>query len=274
VKRIVAIIALIVSALAIPASADSQVETLTFMLVRTTSGPSHFDLLLSASSPSSGGYIGDIDGVVRHGRVVRVDSGSMNDLRFEEDGVDVATQHVRTCGLAHCRTAPDGALLTEIGYAAKHSRGDVNALFFVLHGVRLDYHLDAVGWRIVPMRLNYRLVNTWDASPARVSSGVYSAAVVDGATAPGGRSGSLAVATPPCSISASGIVSRGAGQIQLTGGVTAPTFTCPTDRIPIGSYTNRKTTWSVDGWAAGDSTQSDTTLFVIDRPARLPYAAP
>ncbi|MDQ1694872.1 MAG: hypothetical protein QOJ03_225 [Frankiaceae bacterium] len=274
-KRIIAaVIGFMLSAAVVPASADSHVKTVTFMLVRTTSGASQFDLSLSAHDSSKGAFVGDIDAVIRHGRVVETVAGSMGGLQSEADGVEVGPLHVRTCALTRCGGDLEGQVGTAIGYSSDNSEGDVNAIFVVLHGSGIVYHFRGVGWRVLPMRLDYRTVDTRAASPVRVSSGVYSAAAIDGASAPGGAVGSVALAAPPCSIATVGVVSRGVGQIRLTGGATSPTFTCPTDRVPIGSYTNRKATWSVDGWAAGDSTLSDTTLFVIDRPARLPHAAP
>jgi len=275
-RRAILALGLLVAELIAPIEghATSHVETLTLLLVRTTSGPSQFNISLTAYAPKEGAFVGDIDVVARRGRVVQTVSGSMGGLQSERDGASAGPIHFRTCRAMECGGGPEGLVGAGIGYSSRHSRGDVNLLFLVLHGDDVSYKFEGSGWRVVSVPLTYRTVDTWDTSPVRISSGVYSAAVVVGARAMGGDRGSVALAAPPCSISLAGVVSRGVGKVRLTGGATRPEFTCPIDRIPMGSYSNHKTTWSVDGRAAGDSTQSDTTLFVIDRPARLPHAAP
>jgi hypothetical protein len=104
---------------------------------------------------------------------------------------------------------------------------------------------------LVRTPLAFRYVPTESVSSASANDATFGAAVFRGASAPGGPVGSVALASPPCSTAAVGGPSRGVGQVQLRGGVTTPTFTCPIDQNPIGSYATAATTWAVTGFAAG-----------------------
>lgn len=70
----------------------------------------------------------------------------------------------------------------------------------------------------------------------------------------GGRSGSIAVAVPPCE-------DVGAGVVRLTGGRTTETAICPS--YPVAAAAAGPTTWTTSGPAAGITTYR-TRLIVID----------
>jgi len=264
------------STLVIPAaSADSAPGAVTFELIRTTSGPSQFDLSVSASPGPDGVLIGEADTYARSGHVVRIDGGAIVGDNPEAQGLDVGNVHIRTCSYTGT-CAPGGfdVVLLGVSYASGSSAGDVNELFFVVRGTRISIRLTAKGWRLRNAPLTFHDQPTQQDAAASAAVAGRGVAVTGGAASPGGRSGSVAVAMPPCSISDVGAVARGAGRVTLIGGVTSPSFTCPATTAPVlASYATSATQWRIDGLVAGDTTLANQALLVIDTPKRVPPGA-
>ena len=272
-RRAVIAVALCAAAAVPPAAGAASSATRTFVLVRTTSGASSFNLSLSASPDSNGLLIGEADTYSKGGYVSRVDSGAIVGSHPSSQGIDAGSLHVRTC--SYTGTCAPGSLdLAFLGfsYSSNNSSGDINALYFVMRGSRLQVKFTGTGWALKSVPLAFRAQEVQNNAVVAVSIANRGAAITDGASAPGGRSGSVAVAEPPCSTSDVGVLARGLGRVTLTGGVTSPTFTCPAPAAAIlGSYARKSTTWQLTGVAAGDSTLSDEALLVIDTP-RLRYS--
>jgi hypothetical protein len=278
-RRLIALLAVVLGGLAAPSATGQEVpRTVSLMLVRQTSGPSKFHLDVTAHVPSAGAYFGQIFATLRGGRVVATHSGGLIWSKPDGGTAQVGRIEVSTCSVTSCESgAPEGEIGAGTDYdtGAKQSKGDFNAIFVVARGTDITFRLTGTGWRIVKVPLSHVMRLTRAASPASASIGPYGFTIFDGeVTAAGNRTGSVALAAPPCSMTTTGVVSRGLGHVQLAGGTSAPTFTCPTDHVLMSSYASRATTWSLHGTAAGDSTMADAALLVVNLPTRMPTAAP
>lgn len=266
--------ALLSPLLAVGGAHAATLTTASFVLVRTTEGASDFNLSLSVDVPSGRGLIVDAETYVQDGRVRRAEGGAVVGQDPSSPGVDAAGVHFRTCGYTFsCTSSPPGVSLLGVSYSSSRSRGQLNMLLLVLRGQRIFARMTGHGWRLLRVPLTLAYVPTQTASAASASIAGRGVAAFTGATAKGASRGSVALAIPPCSISDLGVASRGVGRVELDGGLTKPTFTCPVDVAPVASYAAGATTWSLTGFAAGDTTLADTALAVINTPARLPAAA-
>jgi hypothetical protein len=259
------------------ASAGSAAQTMTFEVIRTTSGSSHFDLWITASPGERGALIGEAEAYVRAGRVTRVDGGAIVSNEPRAQGLDAGNLHIRTCGYTGtCNPGQYAAALLGVTYASSaSSAGDINALYVVVRAANISVKFKGAGWALRKQPLAFRNQATRQSATASVSDAGSGVAVTEGARATGGDEGSLAVAVPPCSISQENVVARGVGQMTLTGGVTTPRYTCPAAIKPpiMASYARTSTTWQLTGWAAGDTTLADQALLVIDEPRSTPGTA-
>lgn len=266
-------LALLVVAAA-PAHAEPDMRTLSLLITRTTTGASDFSLGVFASVSPQGAFIGEADLTVTRGRVQSTSGGAVVSNNPSQQGLRAGPLRANTCEPTLCDEAPDGVMLLGTSYSSRNSRGDVNAVLVVARAHRISYTFKGHGWSLRRLPLTFRAVELVQASEATASLGTRGVALFTGATAAGGKRGSVAVAVPPCSISDIGVASRGAGRVELLGGVAQPSFTCPTDQVPIASYARAATTWRLQGIAAGDSTLAQSSLLVIDLPPQMPAAAP
>ncbi len=88
-----------------------------------------------------------------------------------------------------------------------------------------------------------------------------------GATLPGKDSGSLAFTLPPCS-SANVPTGLGVGTVTLAGGQEAQQASCQPGSAAVSAagVSSIATDWTVEGLVAGDTTQQDVRLVVVDLP--------
>ena len=108
-------------------------------------------------------------------------------------------------------------------------------------------------WRASHRTGGYTQVTAADATADGVVTSGTRAEVLRGATARGGRRGSIAIAVPPCDV--------GVGQLRLDGGRAPVEIGCPTRAV--AAFADRATTWRLSGLAAGTASTA-TRLLVID----------
>ncbi|MFN2524875.1 MAG: hypothetical protein ABR505_01210 [Actinomycetota bacterium] len=123
----------------------------------------------------------------------------------------------------------------------------------------------AQGWKLMRTRFLYRYVDGGDVAQLGVYAGDNGGEVFLQATAPGGTSGSIAQARPPCSGAGFSAARRGLGYAQLLGGTRQPSVVCPRALTDIvADYALKATTWNFQGATFGDNQLATTRLFVID----------
>lgn len=242
--------------------------------MRTTSGGSGFNLSVAATTADRGVLIGEADTYAAQHRLVGADGGAILGEDPPGQGIDAGGLHVRTCGYTNtCQPGNLDLIGLGVSYEAQTSKGDVNLLWFVARGRQVQVKFSGHGWRMQRVPLNFRAVATQAASTAGSTLAAHGADLFQASDkTPGASTGSVAVASPPCSIATVGIVSRGVGQVNLTGSETAPSYMCPSNRAPIlASYSRHKTQWQLQGLVVGDSTLANEALLIIDTP-RLSFA--
>lgn len=270
---IIGAVAVAIAALPVPTTAAPPVQHVTFVLKRTTTGPTSYTLDIGVDNDNThGSFIGEVGARIVRRKVVGVTpSFAASSRRWEDSTLRVGDTRVSTCDVNICHddkvTGYQGLGTT---YVDAGEPDAPNFFFVVASGRRVAYTFRGTGWKLYRATLRYRYVDGAQNAPASAHAGAVGAEVFTESRAPGGRSGSLAVAIPPCSVAMSGLASRGAGQVTLDGGVRPARFTCPADRSFVGSYATAATTWRLHGTAAGESTGQDTRLFVLDLPTRLP----
>ncbi len=113
------------------------------------------------------------------------------------------------------------------------------------------------GWRLVEVSPRMRFARSDKSDSAGVGSADGGVEVFVGAAASGGRSGSIAIAAPPCD-------RVGVGETTLTGGLEAVDVTCPR-AVPAVSLAAAGTEWRLDGLVVG-VTGNAYRLVVLDLP--------
>lgn len=256
-----------------PTVAAPPVERVTLVLKRTTSGPSSFTLDVGVTNDhSNGSFVGEVGARIVRGKPVSVvPAFAASSRRWEDTTLRVGDLTVTSCQVGVCH---DDHLKGYQGLGTTYSddgRADEPNYFFVVaYGHNVEFGFRGTGWRVFRAPLAFRYVDGPADAEASSHLLMASAEVFTGATATGGRLGSLAVAIPPCSVAMSGLVARGVGRVTLEGGAEPVEATCPADRTFIGSYARAATRWRLTGTAAGDSSAQDTRMFVLDLPKRLP----
>jgi len=270
--RGVAVAACLLAAHVPVAVSAAPLVTTTFVLRRTSPGPTSFELQVSVWNDTRGSFIGHVGARVERGRVTLADalfSGSAR--RWEDTTVTAGGTRASTCQVGVCH---DDDVEGYHGLGTIHDdptgKDPLTHVFVTLVGRKVQYEFHAKGWKLVRMPLTFRYLDGGETSPAFSKVGQNGVEVYEDGTLPGGRGGSIALGIPPCSTSSSGLVPRGAGTLTLDGGVSSESITCPTERIFPASYAPKATTWRFHGRAAGDTTGRDTRLYVVDIPARLP----
>lgn len=273
--RLLAAVALVAAvAPAAPGAAAPPVERLALVLRRTTTGPSSFQLDVTVENRGSHGFVGGVGARFVRGKPVNaLAMAAGTSQRWAYSTLQVADRRWSTCEVGVCGDRDFGTQ----GFGSSYSDHGLNEdsathFFVVAYGTKVDYSFSGTGWKVATdrARLAYRFVDGAERSAASAHTGLRGVEVSGEYTAPGGRYGSLAIAIPPCSMSGSGVVSRGAGSVTLDGGAQPKTFVCPADRTWLSDYAAGPTTWRLHGTVAGDTTNQETRLFVVDVPARLP----
>lgn len=127
---------------------------------------------------------------------------------------------------------------------------------------------EAAGWQLVEQPFNYRTVQASEAQSVGVSHPDAGAEVFLSASAAGYPQGSVAMGELPCSPGSVG-VPAGLGTGTLRGGIEEPTLTCAVDyEGPVAAVADDETTWSLDadGAAVGRNGTFETRLFVASVP--------
>lgn len=248
----------------------------TLMLVRTTSGPASFTLIVEAalSDQNRRAFNGVVSARVESGRVVR--ASSLGGQAFYWDyGVraKTPTQTVEVCQpLGGCIV---NRTLAYNSITSSRDRGGPdldNRLYVVIEGPA-DVKFKASGWELRRVPLTYRYVEAADAQATGVFTGSDIVEVFDAASLTGGATGSIATGTPPCSSATTGpvgvgVVPRGVGTATLTGGPTPLSVTCPENvgRPHLTGVASGRTRWDFRGPVVGDAAGVNVPLFVLDVP--------
>ncbi len=205
------------------------------------------------------------------GRVVEAASWGASAYDFDT-GVQVRsqgqTQRVCLPG-AVCLVSGTG------GYAVasvSSDRGEpdaFNRLYVVTEGPS-SVHFSGHGWILQPRPLTFRYATASSSSSNGLFTGLESLEEQDSTAARGGRSGSIAAATPPCSTSGLGYLPRGIGTATLTGGQHSASLTCPANvGVPFMTQLARsETLWHLTGPVVGDASGFNVPLFVLDLPLK------
>jgi hypothetical protein len=141
-----------------------------------------------------------------------------------------------------------------------------NRIYIPVRGRVSDLSFHATGWQLLRTPYPFRTVDGISSSSEAVSDDPYGVEVFEAASAPGGRHGSIAMGDPPCSTATSDVLARGVGTVTLAGGRHPSSLTCPTDTGELVDITMRPTRWTLKGTVAGDTTQRNTRLLVLDLP--------
>lgn len=269
-----------------PASAEVRVpprSVLRAMLIRTSSAQTSFEMTVSATAyqdkPAFGGFI---FARTMRGQIASTSTGLAHGiLREDPEEAGVAGQRTSFCDKSNRQMqlcwsqgpgpgAAESLMYVGGSFDMPSSKGSDNVVFVVAsgHSTRLDFK--GRGWKVVRYPLSFRSIDASDASFAWTSVLNQGADLFFNASLSGGRFGSLAAATPPCSFYGF----AGAGSLALTGGVISRSITCPTGEWPVLTAHQRKaTTWIFSGYAAGSNLFARNRLFVIDMPKVIPRAA-
>ena len=264
--------ALLATAVPGAAIAEPPLTTLTFVLRRTSPGPTSFQLSASVWNDGRGSFIGHIGAAAKNGRVTAAEalmSGSAG--RWKNSTLTAGGKHWSSCDIGVCHDSSiDGYHGLGTTFDDKQGDDPTTHIFVVIVGLRPSYEFTGHGWKLVKLPLSFRYLDGEETSPAFVKAHVAGAELYLDGSLEGGRHGSLAMGVPPCSTAVLGLVPRGVGTVTLDGGVDSESVTCPIDRLLPASYATRGTTWRFHGTVAGDTLSRDTRLFVVDLPARLP----
>lgn len=268
-SALVVLASLVTSAAAAP-SRDQAVGILAY---RTTTDAGSLDIqVVAPPRPGRPSFVGTVMTHVERSRVTAVSHGAA-DAAGTSDEVEAwgAGHAASSCEHGYCYLA--GSTIhaeTWVSLSNPAGSGGTNVVFIVARGPEIRFSYKATGWAVKRVPLSYRWVSGDDTASVAVHGRGNGVEVFDGeATLPGGRFGSVAVATAPCSESTSGLVSRGIGTMTLNGGRTTPSLTCPTDDQTIASYALHTTAWRAAGTVAGDTNTSEARLFVLDLPKTL-----
>lgn len=255
-----------------PPGAASTPERQTLVLVRTTSGPASYSLLIEGStSPAQpdGMQVQIAARLDSRGRVQQAASLGAQTFHYDrQPAAQASGTRVEVC-------EPVGGCIVHrtLGYTSGTQSKDnggvdvFNRLFVIIEG-RADISFKGQGWRLERRPLAYRYAVDQDADAAGVFTGGGAYQVFHRARLPGGKRGSIAAAQPPCSTSAAAgaAVPRGVGTMRLDGGKQSGELTCPLNlgTAAVTRWSDTGTTWTASGPVVGDSKQSNVPLTVLD----------
>lgn len=265
------------NAAATPPSEASYRQT--FVAVRTASLTSATSFRFGASWSSLSGIrafagLADLratkaDVVVGDAKAYFTPIGSGNSVE-----VQAAGRSIHVCADYELCAAEQSTLVASFGWNYSDQGGpEVGNRFYIVivgnHPAQITF--DSHGWSLRKQPLSFRVLDSdeTDASQAR-ALGYGAEAYAATGQLPGGRNGSVAAATPPCTTKAESTVAQGVGQITLSApGVADQTATCPTSPWLAVSAVRHATTWTAHGVAVGANGGNTVRLLVIDLPARL-----
>jgi hypothetical protein len=239
-----------------------------YVLERTTQGPSSYEVMATADPGEDGAFVGSIHAAVAGGKITSVWPGTSTSMdRTNEPLVYSPAGSVSSCDVGQCDLYESSGG-QGISFQDSDGSNPLNRSFIAVAGVAPRIDFEAEGWRLRRTSWTFSFVDGTESDGVGARGGdTHGAELFLGAAAEGGKYGSIALATPPCSTTTTNAVSRGAGQVTLDGGVESQTVTCPTDNPSrLASWAPAAATWSLHGPAAGTTELSETRLFVLDFP--------
>jgi hypothetical protein len=260
-------------------SAAPPRTSLVLELTRTTTGPSQFDLTLVLTHNARGGegFAAGVGGRQAKGRYTNVVPGFVSSVaRSDNRTVSLNGQQVSACNasseLCFNQSNINGLFVSSTSYNDGGGSGaeSLTTWYAVAEGVSVRYDFRGHGWIARRITVPYRFVDGADHQLAAHVGGVDGVEVFHRpVTLSGGRSGSLAVAAPPCSTATVG-VPRGLARLTLDGGASPVVSTCPSaaSNPNRGGWAAGRTSWSLSGYAIGETALAETRAFVLDLPRR------
>lgn len=268
-----------------PGHAQDQIQThtATWVLDRTTTGPTDITVSVGTSMESVPGHghshrltgihlVRDLPGQAPASvfSAASFESGRPAPIAVvngEQVGCETATQEP---GCGQLFTLGAGTQLVVASDDGLDDPGAATHVYVVAQGStppRLS--LEGTGWviREDAPRLDFAVIADEDAaSGAGVHSDLLGAeAFLSSGTLLGGAHGSVAHGQLPYSRSMVTVAGVGAGSATLLGGSNQPEVTCPLHANAFDA-TGDSTRWSFEGLAAGRTTLSHVRLLVIDLP--------
>lgn len=164
-----------------------------------------------------------------------------------------------------CQVTGEGGI-TDFNVMAPPTSEQPDRIYLAVSGLTAEVQLvDSPGWRLTRTAMRVRYV-TSDTGGTATGVQVLGEHVerFGKATLPGGRRGSIAVATPPCRpLHRVGVYREGHGTATLTGGTVAQSFDCRANLHDLTAAADRATTWTFSGDVVGTA-MGTTRLAVID----------
>jgi hypothetical protein len=252
----------------------------TYIMTRTVplSAPTHFNLGASwgnSFTHSVTGFVGLVGVQVRHGALSNTGMFSLFGTFGTEDSasVHVSGHTVRPCpDYGECLTEQSTFAVTYDAVAQDQGAStDSNRVYIVFEATQpASVTFSAHGWSLHKTSFSYRWLDSNQTDATQLRAHGYGAEIFTNGQLSGGKYGSIATVTPPCSTETEVTVPQGAGQLTLSApGAKDATATCPTAPWNAVSVIRHTTTWSAHGDAAGGNGDNTARMFVIDLPKKL-----
>ncbi len=257
------------------AQSNSHASAQTFMLVRTAAAdrPTDWHLGLGWVQPVQG-FVGAMGVRVQSHRAVGggvtffSTIGTGDDVEVVAAGERVSPCHDEGACAADFTTL--GATYGEDYYDSGDATEE-NRFFVVVDTTRpASVTFRANGWTLRHVGFGYRWLDSDQADAPQVRAADSGVEVFTSGSLPGGRWGSAASVTPPCSGESESALPQGAGRLTLSApGVTPQSAVCPTSPWATTAVTGRATTWTAQGASVGVNGGDTARMFVVDLPRRL-----
>lgn len=273
--RLAAALAVVLPVIPAVAAQSAPLSRQTFTIVRTAPLSAASDWNIGVGWANSGirAFVGIMGVRVERGRPVGAGDTLFATLG-DGDTVEVRAEGhtLRPCadwGVCEAETTTLGAASSE-SYSDKGEAGVNNRFYVVVEATSaasIDFH--AHGWKLQRTRLSYRWLDSNQTDSPQVRALDSGVEVFTSGHLAGGRYGSAASITPPCSNQYTPPLPEGVGQLTLSApGVSDQSATCPASPWSVTSFSRRPTTWTVHGVSAGQNGFNTARLFVVDFPAR------
>lgn len=251
-----------------PSVAAPQEQRVVYVLQRTTRAASSYDLTVTADPGSDGAFLGSVHAAVSGGRITGVWPGVSTSLgRPDEPLVYSPAASASSCDAGQCDLYETHGG-QGISFRDSDGTNPINRSFIAVAGIAPRINFESDGWRLVRTSWSFSFVDGTESEAAGARVGdTHGAELFLDATLDGGRYGSIAQATPPCSSVTTNAASHGVGRVTLDGGTESLSTTCPTDNPSrLASWSPAATTWNLHGTAAGATDLAETRLFVLNFP--------
>lgn len=257
--------------LALPsAQAGTAISRTAVVVTRTAAGPTSFVLGLGASykSGSRPALFASFGGRLNAGRFDNLLVGRVGAVARDHSALVVrpsGTDPV-TCASVGRECPDSGVVSTATIYSDDGEATAPNRWFGIIEGNNTEFTFSGRGWKVKRVPLTYRFAAEGSGSPTVVQFGARGASAMDGSLSlPGGKQGSIAVATAACSNGHIPPLNTGVAQVTLSGAGNTKSISCPSQFPPFAAAAASTTaTWTWSGLSAGDDTQLACRLFVLD----------